>query len=98
MYYQLCKCLNYQRQALEQRLDGQLLKEFETVPRKSTRNDCIIALEDGNRPRNRFKDVQPYDVNRVKLTPTKDNPSGYVNASHIKVSLGCCHGYYNAKC
>ena len=63
------------------------MKEFEGVARKSTRNEVKVALEAGNTKRNRFKDVQPYDVNRVKLTPTKENPTGYINASHIKVCI-----------
>jgi tyrosine-protein phosphatase non-receptor type 14/21 len=45
-----------------------------------------IASGPNNINRNRFKDVLPYDDNRVKLTPTKDNPQGYINASHIRVS------------
>jgi protein tyrosine phosphatase len=29
------------------------------------------------------------DENRVKMTPTRENRMGYVNASHITVSLAC---------
>ena len=39
-------------------------------------------------PAGRFKDVLPYEDNRVRLTPTADNPHGYINASHISVSPG----------
>ena len=35
----------------------------------------------------RFADVLPYDENRVQVSPTKDNKTGYVNASHVTVSL-----------
>ena len=34
----------------------------------------------------RFKDVLPYEDNRVRVTPSRDNPFGYINASHISVS------------
>ena len=37
----------------------------------------------------RFKDVLPYDENRVKLTSLdKDNRTGYINASHLSASVG----------
>ena len=29
----------------------------------------------------------PYEENRVRLTPSKDNKFGYINASHITVSI-----------
>ena len=28
----------------------------------------------------------PYEDNRVRVTPSRDNPFGYINASHISVS------------
>lgn len=31
-------------------------------------------------------DFLPYDDNRVKIIPTRDNRLGYINASHITVS------------
>lgn len=48
--------------------------------------DFTTALHPDNASRNRYKDVLPYEENRVRLTPTKDNKMGYVNASHITVS------------
>jgi protein tyrosine phosphatase len=35
----------------------------------------------------RYKDVLPYEENRVRLTPSRENKFGYINASHITVSL-----------
>lgn len=32
----------------------------------------------------------PYEENRVELIPTKENNTGYINASHIKVRRGAC--------
>lgn len=69
--------------------EGQVYVEFEHIPRKADSMDCSVALAQHNAPRNRFKDVLPYDMTRVKLAPTKDNPDGYINASHIKVKIAC---------
>ncbi|KHJ93274.1 Protein-tyrosine phosphatase [Oesophagostomum dentatum] len=38
--------------------------------------------------RNRYRDILPYDCNRVQLSSTDDNPSGYINASFIKLPKG----------
>ena len=76
-----------QRKLLESRLEeGQLFKEFDQIPRKSPTDNCDVAARPENKDRNRFKDVHPYDKNRVKLAATKPNPTGYINASHVKVS------------
>jgi len=61
--------------------------EFEQIAKKRLKYDCLTATKECNRNRNRFKDVVPYEDNRVKLTPTKSNPDGYINASHIKVKI-----------
>lgn len=66
--------------------EGQVFVEFEQVYKKKIKFETNIASQPDNKERNRFKDVLPYDDNRVKLMPRKDNPTGYVNASHIKVS------------
>ncbi len=65
--------------------EGQVFKDFEKIPKKSPANDCATASRPDNKDRNRFKDVQPYDRTRVKLTPTRDNPTGYINGSNITV-------------
>nr|KAG5712809.1 hypothetical protein BaRGS_007406 [Batillaria attramentaria] len=60
--------------------------EFEEIPKKAPSLECNVAKAPHNQPRNRFKDVLPYDATRVKLTARKDNPDGYINASHVKLS------------
>ncbi|KAM4723323.1 tyrosine-protein phosphatase non-receptor type 21 isoform 2-T2 [Anableps anableps] len=67
---------------------GELLKEFESVPKRLPGEQCNIALIPENRDKNRFLDVLPYDNSRVELVPTKENNTGYINASHIKVTIG----------
>ncbi|XP_059505064.1 tyrosine-protein phosphatase non-receptor type 21 [Stegostoma tigrinum] len=71
---------------LEQRLEQKMVfTEYERVPKKNPTAECTIALLPENAERNRFADVIPYDDNRVELVPTKENNTGYINASHIKI-------------
>merc|ERR1719376_861926 len=64
--------------------EGEVVREFEKIPKKKTTNcNTAVATFAENMPRNRFKDVVPYDENRVKILTDKDNKCGYVNASHI---------------
>uniref|UniRef100_A0A8C5TDK3 Tyrosine-protein phosphatase non-receptor type n=1 Tax=Malurus cyaneus samueli TaxID=2593467 RepID=A0A8C5TDK3_9PASS len=75
---------------LEQRLEqGMVFTEYERIQKKRLRDgECSIARLPENAERNRFQDVLPYDDTRVELVPTKENNTGYINASHIKISVG----------
>ncbi|CAG5866568.1 unnamed protein product [Menidia menidia] len=74
---------------LEQHMDrGEFLKEYESIPKRRPGGECSIALLQENADKNRFQDVLPYDDNRVELVPTKENNTGYINASHIRVTVG----------
>lgn len=44
----------------------------------------------------RYQDVLPYEENRVRLTPTRDNRMGYINASHISAAVGSSQRFYIA--
>ena len=78
--------LQFQRKILESKIsEGQVFMEFEEIPKRSAQLECSVAKASHNQSRNRFKDVLPYDTTRVKLNARKDNPDGYVNASHVKV-------------
>lgn len=72
---------------LEQRLEqGMVFTEYERILKKRLVNgECSTARLPENAERNRFQDVLPYDDARVELVPTKENNTGYINASHIKV-------------
>ncbi|KAI2654070.1 Tyrosine-protein phosphatase non-receptor type 21 [Labeo rohita] len=73
---------------LEQRMEqGMVFTEYEQVPKKRPNCECTIALMPENGDRNRFQDVLPYDDTRVELVPTKENNTGYINASHIRVTV-----------
>ncbi|XP_071041990.1 tyrosine-protein phosphatase non-receptor type 21 [Parasteatoda tepidariorum] len=84
-------------QALESRLsEGQVFLEFERIPKKKPNADFTTALLPENVLRNRFKDVFPYEENRVRLTPTSENKTGYINASYLNVSIGSMQRFYIA--
>lgn len=65
---------------------GELLKEYESIPKRRPSGECTIAQLPESGDKNRFQDVLPYDDTRVELVPTKENNTGYINASHIRVS------------
>ncbi|KAG8561923.1 hypothetical protein GDO81_015531 [Engystomops pustulosus] len=75
---------------LEERLEqGMVFTEYEqTLKKRLPDTECTIARLPENAERNRFQDVLPYDDTRVELVPTKENNTGYINASHIKVAVG----------
>uniref|UniRef100_A0A8C0GNY4 Tyrosine-protein phosphatase non-receptor type n=1 Tax=Chelonoidis abingdonii TaxID=106734 RepID=A0A8C0GNY4_CHEAB len=74
---------------LEKRLEqGMVFTEYEQIQKKRLLDgECSIARLPENAERNRFQDVLPYDDARVELVPTKENNTGYINASHIKISV-----------
>ncbi|KAM8920984.1 tyrosine-protein phosphatase non-receptor type 21 isoform 2-T2 [Pelodytes ibericus] len=74
---------------LEQRLEqGMVFTEYEQIQKKRfPETECSIARLPENAERNRFQDVLAYDDTRVELVPTKENNTGYINASHIKVTV-----------
>lgn len=77
----------FQCRILEQRLEqGMVFTEYERILKKRlVDGECATARLPENAERNRFQDVLPYDDARVELVPTKENNTGYINASHIKV-------------
>eukprot|EP00092_Neocalanus_flemingeri_P049143 GFUD01056369.1.p1 GENE.GFUD01056369.1~~GFUD01056369.1.p1 ORF type:complete len:467 (+),score=138.44 GFUD01056369.1:778-2178(+) len=95
--------------------EGEVVREFEKIPKKKANCNTSIANLPENLPRNRFlkivnlypeencnqnncrfKDVVPYDENRVKILNDKDNKFGYVNASHISATVGESQRFYIA--
>ncbi|KAI4458313.1 tyrosine-protein phosphatase [Holotrichia oblita] len=84
-------------QLLEYKLaDSQLFFEFDKIPKRKQNADFSTALLPENAVFNRFKDVLPYEDNRLRLTPTKDNKYGYINASHITATVGSKQRFYVA--
>lgn len=64
--------------------------EYEQIPKKKANGIFSTATLPENAERSRIRDVVPYEENRVELIPTKENNTGYINASHIKVSRVAC--------
>lgn len=84
-----------QSQILEEKLyDSQLYMEFERIPKRKDNAHYECALHDENRAKNFDPNFLPYDDNRVRITPTRENRSGYVNASHITATVGAKQRFY----
>ncbi|XP_049955648.1 tyrosine-protein phosphatase non-receptor type 14 [Schistocerca serialis cubense] len=84
-------------QLLERKLaDGQVFFEFEKIPKKKLTADFTTALHPDNASRNRYMDALPYEENRVRLTPSRQNKFGYINASHITATVGSHQRFYIA--
>ncbi|XP_064212238.1 tyrosine-protein phosphatase non-receptor type 21 [Tribolium castaneum] len=84
-------------QLLENKLaDSQLFFEFDKIPKKKQNADFTTACHRENAQFNRFKDVLPYEDNRLRLTPSKNNKFGYINASHITATVGSKQRFYIA--
>ncbi|XP_053165359.1 tyrosine-protein phosphatase non-receptor type 14 isoform X2 [Hemicordylus capensis] len=77
-----CKIL---RRKLE---EGMVFTEYEQIPKKKADGLFTTATLPENIERNRVREVIPYEENRVELVPTKENNTGYINASHVKVTVG----------
>ncbi|XP_067845019.1 tyrosine-protein phosphatase non-receptor type 14-like [Heptranchias perlo] len=82
---------------LERKLEEDMVfTEYEQIPKKMVDGVFTTATLPENAERNRFRDVVPYEENRVELVPTKENNTGYVNASHIKVTVAGEEWHYIA--
>lgn len=74
---------------IESRLRNQeLMREFDMIPRMNPTAKFATAALPENAKRNRFRDILPYEDNRVRINPSRDNRTGYINASHIVMSVG----------
>ncbi|KPM09228.1 Tyrosine-protein phosphatase non-receptor-like protein 4 [Sarcoptes scabiei] len=76
--------------------DQDFTKEFELLPRMNPTAKFTTASLNENILRNRFRDILPYEENRVKLTPTRENKTGYINASHVYMTFGTMRQHYIA--
>uniref|UniRef100_A0A674K2L7 protein-tyrosine-phosphatase n=1 Tax=Terrapene triunguis TaxID=2587831 RepID=A0A674K2L7_9SAUR len=76
--------------------EGMVFTEYEQIPKKKADGIFTTAALPENAERNRIREVVPYEENRVELVPTKENNTGYINASHIKVTVGGEEWHYIA--
>ncbi|XP_036058390.1 tyrosine-protein phosphatase non-receptor type 14 isoform X1 [Onychomys torridus] len=83
--------------ALKKKLEeGMVFTEYEQIPHKKANGIFSTATLPENAERSRIREVIPYEENRVELIPTKENNTGYINASHIKVVVGGAEWHYIA--
>ncbi|XP_050348240.1 tyrosine-protein phosphatase non-receptor type 14 isoform X4 [Nymphalis io] len=84
-------------QLLERKMsDEQLAFAFEQIP-KGREGDAEYrtALLPQYAALNGFSvDNIPYEDNRVRLQPTPSNPHGYINASHVTMTVGSSQRFY----
>jgi hypothetical protein len=59
-------------------------------------NYCVVLVIKPSVVSFRYQDVLPYEENRVKLTPSRENRTGYINASHISAAVGSAQRFYIA--
>ncbi|XP_030157890.1 tyrosine-protein phosphatase non-receptor type 14 isoform X1 [Lynx canadensis] len=76
--------------------EGMVFTEYEQIPKKKANGIFSTAALPENAERSRIREVVPYEENRVELVPTKENNTGYINASHIKVVVGGAEWHYIA--
>jgi tyrosine-protein phosphatase non-receptor type 14/21 len=76
--------------ALEAKLNEPDLndREFKLIPNVNPVAKYTSSQLPENLLRNRFRNILPYEDNRVHLPPTKENRTGYINASHIVLNIG----------
>ncbi|GMR60083.1 hypothetical protein PMAYCL1PPCAC_30278 [Pristionchus mayeri] len=66
----------------------QLRAEFAKIPARRVSAGTSTSMRPENQCRNRTRAIVPYEDSRVTLRPTKNNPYGYVNASHVEITVG----------
>ncbi|XP_053568466.1 tyrosine-protein phosphatase non-receptor type 14 [Bombina bombina] len=76
--------------------EGMVFTEYEQIPKRKTDGVFTTATLPENYERNRVHEVIPYEENRVTLVPTKENPTGYINASHLKAAVAGKEWHYIA--
>ncbi|XP_049872695.1 tyrosine-protein phosphatase non-receptor type 14 [Pectinophora gossypiella] len=84
-------------QLLERKMsDEQLSFAFEQIPKGREAGASVrTALLPQHAPLNAFSaDHLPYEDNRVRLAPTPANPHGYINASHVTMTVGSTQRFY----
>ncbi|KAG8443752.1 hypothetical protein GDO86_009071 [Hymenochirus boettgeri] len=85
-----CKTLRWRLE------EGMVFTEYEQIPKRKGDGVFTTANLPENLERNRIHEDIPYEENRVQLVRTKENPTGYINASHVKVTVSGKDWHYIA--
>ncbi|KAK3601912.1 hypothetical protein CHS0354_041851 [Potamilus streckersoni] len=67
----------------EKMRNNDIFEEYNMLKKVQPTDDCSVAKQEENKNRNRFRNVLPYDENRVKVSMEND----YINASHIRLDV-----------
>nr|KAF6294177.1 protein tyrosine phosphatase non-receptor type 20 [Pipistrellus kuhlii] len=70
--------------------DNEIIQEYMALDSKDLRYQSNYGNEPGNRDKNRYRDILPYDSTRVPLGENKD----YINASYIRIINGGQEYFY----
>ncbi|CAG9787989.1 unnamed protein product [Diatraea saccharalis] len=84
-------------QLLERKMsEEQISFAFERLPKGREKGGSVAtALLPQYAALNGYSgDSLPYDDNRVRLKPTPANPHGYINASHVTMTVGSSQRFY----
>lgn len=74
---------------LEEDTQRHLEEEYELVRQQSAQHPAQAAAEDINKPKNRFRNILPFDHSRVALPLLEGDPSSdYINANYITDARG----------
>ncbi|VDN53170.1 unnamed protein product [Dracunculus medinensis] len=65
-----------------------LNEEFTLIPTKRMSAGVSTSQKPENSKRNRTRSIVPYEENRVMLHSTKNNATGYINASNVQMPIG----------
>uniref|UniRef100_A0A5K3ELN1 Protein-tyrosine-phosphatase n=1 Tax=Mesocestoides corti TaxID=53468 RepID=A0A5K3ELN1_MESCO len=77
--------LHHSIQAIENGLaDGSLIRQFELLERRKLTATMLDAKSYENLPKNRYRDISPYDQTRVRIEGVTGD---YINASFVKMSI-----------
>nr|CDS30902.1 tyrosine protein phosphatase non receptor type [Hymenolepis microstoma] len=64
--------------------DGSLVKQFEKLERGNPNATMVDAKANENIPKNRYRDISPYDHSRVRIQGVDGD---YINASFVKLKI-----------
>ncbi|XP_045102529.1 receptor-type tyrosine-protein phosphatase S-like isoform X2 [Portunus trituberculatus] len=72
-------------EVLEEDTQRRLEEEFEQVQQSSSKHPTVVASQDHNKYKNRFRNILPFDHSRVILfSEAGEADSDYINANYIK--------------
>ncbi|KAK2192153.1 hypothetical protein NP493_37g04020 [Ridgeia piscesae] len=72
---------------VNERDDSGFVQEYNKLS-QTEMSSSVVSSRPENKDKNRSKNIRPYDHNRVVLDTDSDNPSDYINASHISGHSG----------